>query len=182
MYSCCDWPGAAKSRSTTPSTRGPSTRRGAALPGLRLVAGRQPHQRPGAVPERTPGGDLPEPRRSASHQRQPSTDPALVPAQEIGDLDLGHAVLTTRAYDPGFFPLLGASAGVVEPVDRGLGQRSSASSSRARRVFRPSVRAAARRLKPSRTSYVSSRRQTTRGETVHSGGTIRPWQSRHRCR
>ena len=56
-------------------------------------------------------------------QRQPSADPALVPAEQLGDLDLGHAVLADQGMnDPGFFPLLGAPAGLVEPVDGGLGQ------------------------------------------------------------
>ena len=43
--------------------------------------------------------------------------------RELGDLDLGHAVLAHQGMDdPGFFPLLGATAGLVEPVDGRLGQ------------------------------------------------------------
>ena len=45
-----------------------------------------------------------------------------MPAQELGDLDLGHAVLAHQGVDdPGFFPLLRATAGLVEPVDGRLG-------------------------------------------------------------
>src|SRR5208337_2271333 len=55
-------------------------------------------------------------------QSQPPADPTLVPAQELGDLELGHAVLTHQGVDdPGFFPLLWATAGLVEPVDSRLG-------------------------------------------------------------
>ena len=55
-------------------------------------------------------------------QCQSPADPALVPAQKLGDLDLGHAVLTHQSVDdPGFFPLLRATAGLVEPVDGRLG-------------------------------------------------------------
>src|SRR5579864_2109150 len=45
-----------------------------------------------------------------------------MPAQELGNLDLGHAVLTHQCVDdPGFFPLLRATADLVESVDSRLG-------------------------------------------------------------
>ena len=90
---------------------------------VNLVAGRQPHQRP-----RGGGGQEPQAQVLPSFvgqlldQSQSPTDPTLVPAQEFGDFDLGHAVLTHQGVDdPGFFPLLGATASLVEPVNGCLG-------------------------------------------------------------
>ena len=90
---------------------------------LGLVAGRQPHQRP-----RGGGREQPEAEVIAGgvgqllDQGQPAADPALVPAQQLGDLDLGQAVLADQGMnDPGVFPFLGAAAGLVEAVDGGLG-------------------------------------------------------------
>ena len=46
-----------------------------------------------------------------------------MPAQQFGDFELGQAVVTHQGVnDPGFFPLLWATAGLVEPVDGGLGR------------------------------------------------------------
>ena len=56
-------------------------------------------------------------------QRQPSADPGLVVAEQFSHLDLGHAILTDQGMDdPGLFPLLGATAGLIEREDGGLGR------------------------------------------------------------
>src|SRR6516164_1817215 len=90
MYSCCDRPGAAPSRSTTPSS---------------------------SEAEVITGGI-----GQLLDQGQPAADPALVPAEQIGDLDLSEAVVADQGMDdPGVFPLLGAAAGLVEAVDGRLG-------------------------------------------------------------
>ena len=65
--------------------------------------------------------------------------------------------------DPCLFPLLGTSAGLVEPEDGGLGPALVGLEYARADGLQSERRAAANRLKPSRISYVSSRRQATRG-------------------
>jgi hypothetical protein len=55
--------------------------------------------------------------------RQPPADPALVPAQQVGDLQLGQAVFADQGVDdPGFFPVAWPPASAVEAVQGGLGR------------------------------------------------------------
>ena len=124
MYSCCERAGAASRRCDHALELGGGQL--IAVEGgqdLGLVAGRQPHQRP-----RGRGGEQAEAEVFAGgvgqllDQGQPAADPALVPSQQLGDLDLGQAVVTDQGMnDPGFFPLVGLAAGLVEAVDGGLG-------------------------------------------------------------
>ena len=167
MYSCCDWPGAASEQ----------IHHAVELGGRQLVAvqrrqhlglGCRPATAPATVRRwRTaaPGGGL-RGRASASFSTRASRRQTqlLCRPKQLGDLDLGQAVLAHQGVDdPGFFPLLGAAAGLVEPVDGGLGRALVGLQEPGTEGLQPRARAAASRLKPSRTSWVSSRRQTTTG-------------------
>jgi hypothetical protein len=90
---------------------------------LGLVAGRQPDQGSrGGGPEQSQSQIFARGIGEHLDQGEPATDPALVASQQFGDLELAQSVVADQGMnDPGIFPLLSATSGLVEPVDGGLG-------------------------------------------------------------